>query len=117
MKNEQKYDVLCIGTALVDSILRGFDPTPVSATGYRAETGSLHVGGEAVNVSIAAARLGLTPADCVICEDTLSGIKSAAAAGAGRIVARGSDPTGGTGPKIYAVIDDFRDFFPKYLED
>lgn len=65
----------------------------------------------------AAARLGLSPADCVVCEDTASGVRSAAAAGAGRIIARGSDPTGGTEPKIYAVIDDFRGFFPKYLED
>ena len=65
----------------------------------------------------AAARLGLDPADCVVCEDTASGVRSAAAAGAGRIIARRSDPTGGTEPKIYAVIDDFRGFFPKYLED
>ena len=67
----------------------------------------------------AAARLGLDPADCVVCEDTLSGVRSAAAAGAGRIITRGSDPTEGSGLKIpiYAVIDDFRGFFPKYLED
>ena len=53
------YDVLCIGTALIDSIIRGFDDQPVSASGYRAEASSLHVGGEAVNVSMAAAKLGL----------------------------------------------------------
>ena len=50
-------DLLCTGTALVDSIIRGFDPTPVSAAGYRAESGTLHVGGEAVNAAIAAAKL------------------------------------------------------------
>ena len=55
----KKYDVLCIGTALIDSIIRGFDPVPVSASGYRAESSSLNVGGEAVNVSMAAAKLGL----------------------------------------------------------
>ena len=60
-----KYDVIFAGTALVDSIIRGFDPEPVSASGYRAESGSLHVGGEAVNGAIAAARLGLRTA--VLC--------------------------------------------------
>jgi len=53
-----KHDIICIGTALVDSIIRGFDPEPVSATGYRAESASLNVGGEAVNVGLAAAKLG-----------------------------------------------------------
>lgn len=53
------FDVICAGMALVDSIIRGFDPTPVSASGYRAESGSLNVGGEAVNAAMAAAKLGL----------------------------------------------------------
>ena len=53
------HDLTFLGAALVDSILRGLDPTPVSATGYRAESGTLAVGGEAVNGSITAARLGL----------------------------------------------------------
>ena len=52
-------DMICIGIALVDSIIRGFDPDPVSASGYRAESGSLNVGGEAVNESMAAAKLGV----------------------------------------------------------
>ena len=52
-------DLICIGVALVDSIIRGFDPKPVSASGYRAESGSLNVGGEAVNEAMAAAKLGL----------------------------------------------------------
>ena len=56
---QHKLDILCAGTALIDSIIRGFDPVPVSATGFRAESASLNVGGEAVNVSMAAARLGL----------------------------------------------------------
>lgn len=54
-----KYDVICVGTALVDSIIRGFDPEPVSASGYVAESGTLSAGGEAVNESVAAAKLGL----------------------------------------------------------
>lgn len=52
-------DLICIGMALVDSIIRGFDPRPVSASGYRAVSGSLNVGGEAVNEAMAAAKLGL----------------------------------------------------------
>ena len=56
---QDKCDILCIGTALVDSIIRGFNPVPVSASGYRAESGSLNVGGEAVNEAVTAAKLGL----------------------------------------------------------
>ena len=52
-------DLICVGMALVDSIIRGFDPQPVSASGYRARSGSLNVGGEAVNEAVAAAKLGL----------------------------------------------------------
>jgi len=55
---EYSFDLICIGTALVDSIIRGFDPEPVSASGFRAESGSLNVGGEAVNEAMAAAKLG-----------------------------------------------------------
>ena len=55
----RKYDVICIGTALVDSIITGFRPEPVSASGYQAESGSLHAGGEAVNTAVACAKLGL----------------------------------------------------------
>ena len=54
----KRFDLICIGTALVDSIIRGFDPEPISASGFRAESGSLNVGGEAVNEAIAAAKLG-----------------------------------------------------------
>lgn len=52
-------DIICIGMALVDSIIKGFDPNPVSASGYRAVSGSLNVGGEAVNEAMAAAKLGM----------------------------------------------------------
>ncbi len=64
------YDILCVGTALVDSLIRGFDPTPVSASGYRAESGTLSVGGEAVNEAMAAAKLGMrTGILCSLGED------------------------------------------------
>jgi sugar/nucleoside kinase (ribokinase family) len=48
--------------AIMDSIIRGFDPVPVSATGYRAETGVLSVGGDAVNEAEALAKLGMKTA-------------------------------------------------------
>lgn len=56
---QERYDLICVGMALVDSIIKGFDPEPISASGYRAASGSLNVGGEAVNEAMAAARLGL----------------------------------------------------------
>jgi len=66
----RKYDVICVGTAITDSIIRGFSPEPVSAAGYRAEEGLLSAGGEAVNESIAAAKLGLNSAIlCFLGED------------------------------------------------
>lgn len=66
----KKYDITCIGMALVDSIVRGFDPVPVSASGYRALSGTLNVGGEAVNCAMAAAKLGLrTSILCALGQD------------------------------------------------
>ena len=53
-----KLDILCIGTALIDSIIKGFDPNPISASGFIADSGSLNVGGEAVNEAVTAAKLG-----------------------------------------------------------
>lgn len=55
----KRLDILAVGTALVDSIIKGFDPKPMSASGYRAASGSLNAGGEAVNEAIAAAKLGM----------------------------------------------------------
>lgn len=57
-----RYDIVCIGMALVDSIIKGFDPAPVSASGYRAVSDTLSVGGEAVNEAIAASKLGMRTA-------------------------------------------------------
>ena len=57
-----KYDVICIGMALIDSIIKGFDPEPISASGFRAESGTLNVGGEAVNEAVAASKLGMRTA-------------------------------------------------------
>lgn len=67
---EKQYDVICVGMALVDSLIRGFNPEPVSASGYLADSCSLSVGGEAVNEALAAAKLGLkTGIVCALGED------------------------------------------------
>ena len=55
---QQCADIIFIGTAIVDVIIRGFDPEPASVTGYRADSCSINIGGEAVNGAIAAAKLG-----------------------------------------------------------
>ncbi|MCR5452364.1 MAG: carbohydrate kinase family protein [Lachnospiraceae bacterium] len=79
----KKYDVICMGTALVDSIIKGFDPNPVSASGYRSESGVLSLGGEALNESMAAAKLSLkTGLVCAVGEDAagdmiIAGVKKA----------------------------------------
>lgn len=68
-------DIVCMGMALVDSIIKGFDPEPISASGYRAASGSLNVGGEAVNEAVAAARLGVsTGIVCALGEDAAGGM-------------------------------------------
>ena len=54
-----KQKIICIGTALIDSIIKGFESEPVSATGYRADSCSLNAGGEAVNEAVALAKLGV----------------------------------------------------------
>ncbi len=76
-----KYDVICVGMALVDSIIRGFQPEPVSASGYIADSASLNVGGEAVNEAIAAARLGMkTGILCALGQDDAGRMVTAALA-------------------------------------
>ena len=54
-----RYDIVFIGTAILDSVIKGFDPEPVSAAGFRAESGSINAGGEGVNGSIASTKLGM----------------------------------------------------------
>ncbi len=93
-----RYDILFIGTAIVDSIIKGLDLNPVSATGYRADSGSLHIGGEAVNGSIAAAKLGMKTAIlCPLGSDAAGSMieTSLAAYGVdtGLIVKSGDHPT------------------------
>ena len=57
-----RYDIVFIGTAILDTVIKGFDPKPVSVAGYRAESGSINAGGEGVNGSIASAKLGMKSA-------------------------------------------------------
>lgn len=75
----KKYDLICIGTALVDSIIKGFDPEPISKSGYKAESGSLNVGGEAVNEAVTAAKFGMkTGIFCSLGEDPAGDMIAAA---------------------------------------
>lgn len=95
---QEPIELMCIGTALVDSIIRGFDPEPVSASGFRAESGSLNVGGEAVNEAMAAARLGTrTGILCSLGEDEAGEMIVSAlrrcGVDTGRIVRAGQHPT------------------------
>ena len=81
---DYQYDVICMGMALVDSIIKGFDPEPVSASGYRAASGSLNAGGEAVNEAAALSKLGMkTGIMCALGEDGASEIVLGALAKAG----------------------------------
>ena len=73
------FDIVCAGVAIVDSIIRGFDPEPVSAGGFRAASASLRVGGDAVNQAIAAAALGLrTRIVCALGQDDAGEMLAAA---------------------------------------
>ena len=69
----------------------------------------------------AASRLGLSTADCVVCEDSTNGLLAAKNAHAGRIIARAYKPDRiaelSADPEIDAVITDFTGFYPKYMED
>ena len=65
-----KFDIITTGMALVDSIIIGCDPEPVYGRVHHAEQGTLHVGGEAVNSAIAAAKLDMkTAIFCHLGED------------------------------------------------
>ena len=78
------YDLICVGMALVDSIIKGFDPKPISASGYRAASGSLNVGGEAVNEAMAAAKLGMkTGILCSLGEDAAGDMVASALSASG----------------------------------
>ena len=94
----QRPDLVCIGMALVDSIIKGFDPEPISASGYRAVSSTLSVGGEAVNEAMAAAKLGTKTAIlCSLGEDAAGDMIAAALSGSGadcsRIVRSADHPT------------------------
>ena len=95
---EQTPELICVGTALVDSIIKGFDPEPISASGFRAVSGSLNVGGEAVNEAMAAAKLGVKTA--ILCAlgadqagDMVSGALERCGVGLDFIVRSAEHPT------------------------
>lgn len=79
-----RYDIVFIGTAILDSVIKGFDPDPVSAAGFTAESGSINAGGEAVNGSIAASKLGMNSAIlCFLGSDQAGGLIESELAGNG----------------------------------
>ena len=54
----RKYDVLCIGQAVIDCIPRGQEADKHREIVFRAERIELHIGGDAVNESIALSEMG-----------------------------------------------------------
>lgn len=61
-KQNKEFDIVVIGSALVDSIIKGFNPEPISASGYIAKSATLSPGGEGINESCAFKKLGLNTA-------------------------------------------------------
>ncbi len=55
----EKVDLVCVGAAILDVIMRGFDPEPINKTGFMSDSIELCPGGEALNQSIAASHLGM----------------------------------------------------------
>lgn len=62
IKDKRSCDVLCIGQAVIDCITRGQEADRHRENVFRAERIELHIGGDAVNESIALADLGHKPA-------------------------------------------------------
>ena len=56
---EKKYDVICVGTAIVDCIIKGFQNERISKTGFASASTTLSMGGESINQAVVAGRLGL----------------------------------------------------------
>ncbi len=68
---------------------------------------------------LAAQKLGLSPADCIVVEDALSGIEAAKRAGIGKIIAIESMETRElyeTVPAVTGIISDFDDFDKNLLQ-
>lgn len=65
-------------------------------------------------------RLGLEPSECLICEDSQNGLIAAVRSGAGRVIARKTENLLEDSCKnlnVYAIINDFTGFYPRYLEE
>ena len=61
MNEYGKKPIACVGTAIVDCVVMGFDAKSVSASGFSAASVELQAGGEALNQSVALRKLGMTP--------------------------------------------------------
>lgn len=67
---------------------------------------------------IAAEKIGVASADCMVIEDSLSGITAAKNAGIGRVIAMDPDLNRKeieSDPQVFAVIDNFEHFCDRYL--
>ena len=74
-KRADRYEVLCIGQAVIDCIIRGQEPDRHRENVFRAEQIELHIGGDAVNESVALTNLGHRAAiACGVGEDLAGGI-------------------------------------------
>ena len=50
--------IVCVGAAIVDCIIKDFNPEPISATGFFAGSSNLMPGGEALNQAVTLQKLG-----------------------------------------------------------
>lgn len=67
----------------------------------------------------AARRLSLEPADCIVCEDSLNGVRAAECAGIGLIIARKpilKPEVIAAEPGVSAVIEDFNGFYDRFMK-
>ncbi len=69
---------------------------------------------------IAAEKIGVLPENCLVVEDSLSGVTAAKRAGIGRIIARDPELNRETienDPRVEAVITDFQRFYERFLSN
>ena len=61
MEQKDKKLIACVGTAIVDCMVKGFGPKASSLSGYSAQSIELKPGGEALNQTVALSKLGMSP--------------------------------------------------------
>ena len=61
MERENEKIIACVGSAIVDCVVKGFGPKTAPLDGYSAGEIELKAGGEALNQSVAFSKLGVRP--------------------------------------------------------